>query len=261
MKATFEKHGRCVIAASEGIHDENGAPILAKLSGELEKDAHGNVQLSGTGALADLLCEQVKQKLGINRVRGDTFGYLQRSFLGCVSDVDQREAREVGAKAVQYAMWEGHNGSVAIRRVGNYAVDYPLIPLEIGGGQDARDGRPFHRRDGQRRDAGLYRLSAAAGWFRHPRGRAPARREGGEGEGLTRHAVVARRQVEQRGDIALGLDSERRSVRGAGRRQRRRGDLASCAPGVARPHGVSSRLPAIAVRSPAPESRPRLQKC
>jgi ATP-dependent phosphofructokinase / diphosphate-dependent phosphofructokinase len=135
VKAVYEKYGRCVIAVSEGIHDEHGAPIVARLAGELEKDAHGNVQLSGTGALADLLCEEVKLKLGIKRVRGDTFGYLQRSFLGCVSDVDQREAREVGAKAVQYAMWESHNGSVAIRRVGNYAVDYPLIPLESVAGK------------------------------------------------------------------------------------------------------------------------------
>ena len=63
------------------------------------------MQLSGTGALADLLCEEIKNKLGIKRVRGDTFGYLQRSFAGCVSDVDQREAREVGEKAVQYALW------------------------------------------------------------------------------------------------------------------------------------------------------------
>ena len=94
VKATYDKHGRCVIAVSEGIHDETGAPIIAKLAGELEKDAHGNVQLSGTGALADLLCEEVKNKLGIKRVRGDTFGYLQRSFVGCVSDVDSaRRAR------------------------------------------------------------------------------------------------------------------------------------------------------------------------
>jgi ATP-dependent phosphofructokinase / diphosphate-dependent phosphofructokinase len=135
VKATFEKHGRCVIAVSEGIHDENGAAIITKLSGTVEKDAHGNVQLSGTGALADLLCEEVKTKLGIKRVRGDTFGYLQRSFVGCVSDVDSREAREVGEKAVQYAMSAGKNGSVAIRRVGSYAVDYPLIPLETVAGK------------------------------------------------------------------------------------------------------------------------------
>ena len=104
VKETFERHGRCIIAVSEGVHESSGEPIIAKLDGEVEKDAHGNVQLSGTGALADLLCEEVKAKLGIKRVRGDTFGYLQRSFVGCVSEVDQREAREVGEKAVQYAL-------------------------------------------------------------------------------------------------------------------------------------------------------------
>ena len=135
VKATFERHGRCIIAASEGIHDADGAPIITKLASTVEKDAHGNVQLSGTGALADLLCEEVKNKLGLKRVRGDTFGYLQRSFAGCVSDVDQREAREVGEKAVQYALWGESDGSVAIRRTGSYAVDYPLIPLETVAGK------------------------------------------------------------------------------------------------------------------------------
>src|SRR5271157_3035372 len=135
VKAVHEKYGRCVIAASEGIHDEHGAPMLAKLADELEKDAHGNIQLSGTGALADLLCEEVKLKLGIKRVRGDTFGYLQRSFVGCVSDVDSREAREVGEKAVQYAVRGDADGSVAIRRIADYAVDYPLIPLESVAGK------------------------------------------------------------------------------------------------------------------------------
>jgi 6-phosphofructokinase len=135
VKAIFERHGRCIIAASEGIHDADGAPIITKLASTVEKDAHGNVQLSGTGALADLLCEEVKNKLGLKRVRGDTFGYLQRSFAGCVSDVDQREAREVGEKAVQYALWGETDGSVAIRRTASYAVDYPLIPLETVAGK------------------------------------------------------------------------------------------------------------------------------
>jgi ATP-dependent phosphofructokinase / diphosphate-dependent phosphofructokinase len=135
VKATFARHGRCIIAVSEGIHDAQGAPIITKLTSTVEKDAHGNVQLSGTGALADLLCEEIKTKLGIKRVRGDTFGYLQRSFVGCVSDVDQREAREVGEKAVQYALWGDRDGSVAIQRTGAYAVDYPLIALETVAGK------------------------------------------------------------------------------------------------------------------------------
>ena len=135
VKATQERYGRCVIAVSEGIHDASGAPMLSKLAGDLERDAHGNVQLSGTGALADLLCEEIKAKLGIKRVRGDTFGYLQRSFLGVVSDVDQREAREVGEKAVQYAFHGDRDGSVAIKRTGYYAVDYELLPLTAVAGK------------------------------------------------------------------------------------------------------------------------------
>ena len=130
VKRTYEQYGRCVIAVSEGIHDASGEAIASLLSSEVERDAHGNVQLSGTGALADLLCDEIKAKLGIKRVRGDTFGYLQRSFIGCVSDVDQREAREVGEKAVQFAMWGEQDGSVAIKRNGDYAVDYQLMPLE-----------------------------------------------------------------------------------------------------------------------------------
>ena len=135
VKAAYERHGRCVVAVSEGIHDAAGQPMLARLVKNPDRDAHGNVQLSGSGALADLLCDEIKAKLGIKRVRGDTFGYLQRSFVGCVSDVDQREAREVGERAVQYAMWGSSSGSVAIKRTGTYAVDYALLPLAAVAGK------------------------------------------------------------------------------------------------------------------------------
>ena len=144
VKAVHARLGRCVVAVSEGIHDAAGTPILAQLAGPMERDAHGNVQLSGSGALADLLCEAIKQQLGLKRVRGDTFGYLQRSFLGCVSDVDQREAREVGARAVQFAFAPGSvGGSVAIQRSGAahepcaapYSAHYTLLPLAAVAGK------------------------------------------------------------------------------------------------------------------------------
>ncbi len=135
VKKTYEKFGRCVIAVSEGISDTHGTPIITKLMNKVEKDAHGNVQLSGTGALGDLLGEEIKTKLGIKRVRSDTFGYLQRSFLGCVSDVDQHEAREVGEKAAQYAIWNKVDGSITIQRTGWYSVDYQIVPLELIAGK------------------------------------------------------------------------------------------------------------------------------
>jgi len=129
VKATYDKLGRCVVAVSEGIHDQSGELVATKLAAEVEKDAHGNVQLSGTGALADQLTAAIKANTGITRVRGDTFGYLQRSFLGCVSDVDQREAREVGEAALRYARTGDRDGSVAIRRTGEYTVEYDLVAL------------------------------------------------------------------------------------------------------------------------------------
>ncbi|MCC7169858.1 MAG: diphosphate--fructose-6-phosphate 1-phosphotransferase, partial [Planctomycetes bacterium] len=51
---------RCVIAVSEGIHDADGRLIVEGR----EKDSHGNVQLSGSGALGDLLADHVKKRLG-----------------------------------------------------------------------------------------------------------------------------------------------------------------------------------------------------
>jgi ATP-dependent phosphofructokinase / diphosphate-dependent phosphofructokinase len=129
VKGVYEKYGRCIIAVSEGIQDAKGKAIASQFTGG-EKDSHGNVQLSGTGALGDLLSGWVKEGTSIKRVRADTLGYLQRSFLGCVSEIDQFEAREVGEKAAQYAIWHNRDGSVAIRRVGDYAVQYFLTPLK-----------------------------------------------------------------------------------------------------------------------------------
>jgi 6-phosphofructokinase len=129
VQKTYDKHGRCIVAVSEGVCDKDHKPIIATLKTGGEKDAHGNVQLSGTGALGDLLGDLIKAKTKIKRVRADTLGYLQRSFLGCVSETDANEAREVGEKAVQYAVWHSVDGSVAIKRVGEYAVEYELLKL------------------------------------------------------------------------------------------------------------------------------------
>jgi 6-phosphofructokinase len=125
VEGVYKQLGRCVAAVSEGICDTDGVAWTKKLPALDEVDAHGNIQLSGTGALADFLAQQVRNKIGAKRVRADTFGYLQRSFAGLQSAVDVREARWCGRHAVQYAM-EHDNGSVAIKRLGNgknYAVE------------------------------------------------------------------------------------------------------------------------------------------
>lgn len=126
VEAVYNRLGRCVIAVSEGIADVDHVTWAEKLAENAERDAHGNVQLSGTGALADFLAGQIKGSLKIKRVRADTFGYLQRSFAGLQSETDVVEARECGRKAVQFSM-EFDNGSVAMKRTGNgdsYGVEY-----------------------------------------------------------------------------------------------------------------------------------------
>ena len=125
VDGVMKKLGRCVVTVSEGLRDADGVTWAKKLAERAETDAHGNIQLSGTGALADFLAAQVKAKLKVKRVRADTFGYLQRSFAGLQSPVDFDEARRCGREAVKLAI-EHDNGSVAIRRLGNgadYAVE------------------------------------------------------------------------------------------------------------------------------------------
>jgi len=142
VDAVMRKRDRCVIAVSEGIHTSDGTPIATKISQLQETDSHGNVQLSGTGALGDCLAALVKARLGATReklrIRVDTFGYLQRSFPGVYSQVDAREARVVGEMAVRAAMSGQADGSIAIKRIAdgrNYAIETFVTELGAVAGQ------------------------------------------------------------------------------------------------------------------------------
>ncbi len=119
VEAVYRRLGRCVVAVSEGIH----GPERAAIVDSAEIDSHGNRQLSGSGALGDVLAGAVKRHLAAvmpgsaHRVRADTFGYVQRCFPGVISPVDAAEARQVGRDAVA-AAWAGDqpSGSIALRR-------------------------------------------------------------------------------------------------------------------------------------------------
>jgi len=121
VKEVYDSLGRCVVAVSEGIHNEEGEYFLqtyAKESGSGlagKTDSHGNIQLSGSGALGDTLTNLVSEHIDGARVRADTFGYLQRSFLADVSEVDAEEAERVGQYAV-VASQERDSGSVILKR-------------------------------------------------------------------------------------------------------------------------------------------------
>ena len=131
VKAAMKKYGRCVCAISEGIRGKDGVPIGAKL-GSGEKDSHGNVQMSGTGALGDYLARELKARAGIKRVRADTFGYLQRSFPGIASSADRNEAYGAGFVAVNATVRLGYKSwTVGIQRKKGrkYDVEYVQMPI------------------------------------------------------------------------------------------------------------------------------------
>ena len=131
VKAAVKKFGRCVCAVSEGIRDAKGAPIAAKFAAG-ERDSHGNLQLSGTGALGDYLAGYLKKNSDIKRVRADTFGYLQRSFPGVASETDSREAFAAGQAAVRAALrGQLQKGTIAIARARGRAYKVAFAPVPI----------------------------------------------------------------------------------------------------------------------------------
>lgn len=126
VDAVYSALGRCQIAVSEGIRDADGNEVGPQLMRSGEVDAHGNVQLSGSGALGDGLADFVKKGLTPEggkppRVRADTFGYLQRCWPE-PSAVDVTEARGAGRHAAALAAEGDAGASVTIVRTSN-AID------------------------------------------------------------------------------------------------------------------------------------------
>ncbi len=135
VQAVYDRLGRCQIAVSEGIQDAQGRAIVTTLAQGLDKDAHGNVQLSGVGALGDALAGVVKARVkGASgkpvRVRADTFGYLQRCWPDA-SPVDAKEARAAGREAVKLAKRGELSGSIAIQRVSTKPYKSKLVRIEL----------------------------------------------------------------------------------------------------------------------------------
>ena len=139
----YTKLGRCIIAVSEGISvpekNAKGHHLswAEKMASEVERDSHGNVQLSGSGALGDYISQLITKKLPNPsgkklRVRADTLGYLQRSFPGYISKTDALEARKVGSLAVKYSAKAGTQGSsIFMYRVpgSEYKINFDITPI------------------------------------------------------------------------------------------------------------------------------------
>jgi 6-phosphofructokinase len=127
VKRTLDKHKRCIVAVSEGVTAEDGRALVETLVPleKLERDAHGNLKLSG-GDLGMAFEHALKEGLPGARARVDALGYMPRGFVGAISKVDQQEAFDAGAFAVQVAGEGG--GSVALQ-VENGKTVLRKVPL------------------------------------------------------------------------------------------------------------------------------------
>ena len=133
VKGTMARHGRCIVALSEGIATASGKSLVEELvPPEMqERDGHGNLKLSGSDlgqAIERILAEDLKGK----RARVDTFGYLPRGNIATISPVDAREAFDAGAFAIEAASRGG--GSVALQEEDGKTV-IRLVPLAAVAGR------------------------------------------------------------------------------------------------------------------------------
>jgi 6-phosphofructokinase len=114
VRRTMDRHKRCIVAVSEGVSTGDGRSLVESIVGsdKVERDAHGNVKLSGSD-LNRAFEQALSEKLPGKRARVDALGYMPRGFVGAISDVDRREAFDAGAYAVKVASEGG--GSVALQ--------------------------------------------------------------------------------------------------------------------------------------------------
>jgi len=125
--AVYARLGRCVVSMSEGVQDESGRPLAEALAaGAVERDAHGNVQLTG-GDLGMEIQKALKGRFPKARARVDTLGYLPRGYLGLIDPTDQAEAFAAGAFAAERSL--SQSGSVVLDFDGQH-TNPKLVPLD-----------------------------------------------------------------------------------------------------------------------------------
>ncbi len=142
VKATVERYGYCVIAASEGLRDADGKFLSA--TGLC--DAFGHAQLGG---VAPLLAQLIKAELGY-KYHWAVADYLQRSARHLASRTDVEQAWALGKAAVELALAGQHAVMPAIRRLGDtpYRWDIAAVPLQQVANVEKKMPREFISEDG-----------------------------------------------------------------------------------------------------------------
>lgn len=123
VKENLERHGECVVAASEGVKRQDGA-FLAETGA---RDAFGHAQLGG---VAPVVAGLVGTRLGC-RCHWAVPDYLQRAARHIASATDLEHAYAVGRAAVEFAL-DGRNAVMpAIRRLRDEPYRWDIVPAPL----------------------------------------------------------------------------------------------------------------------------------
>ena len=119
----YRKLGGVVVVASEGLHDDEGKPIVPPIFQTGRSTYFGDV--------SSHLAQLVVRRLGI-KARSEKPGILARASIAWQSPVDAAEAEEAGRAACR-AVLAGETGQmVAFRRLSSapYRCETFLVPIE-----------------------------------------------------------------------------------------------------------------------------------
>ena len=144
LNKVYKEKGSCIVAVSEGIHDENGTFIAEYGPGLASLDSFGHKQLGGCAAT---LVAFVKDKLGIQKIRGIELSVLQRWASHCASERDIEESFAAGQKAVEAAVSGATDQMVCFVREkdenGNYRCGLKMENLSLAANAEKKVPREW----------------------------------------------------------------------------------------------------------------------
>ena len=137
VKENVERHGHCVIVASEGVSDENGE-FLAQAN---RKDAFGHSQLGG---VAPLIAGLIQKEFGY-KYHWAVADYMQRSARHISARVDVEQAYALGKASVELALQNRDAIMTTIVRDSNQPYEWHIgcAPLGEVANQEKKMPRDF----------------------------------------------------------------------------------------------------------------------
>ena len=160
VQASYDKHGRCIIAVSEGVCGANGQPKMTSLKGSRKGCARQRATFGNRRAGRSVGRPHQGQDQDQASARRYP-GLSAAVFLGCVSATDASEAREVGERPCTCSLAQrGRSWPFARGRLRGRVRS---AEADRRGGRDQAHGRRVHRPGGQRCHRCVQGLRAAPG--------------------------------------------------------------------------------------------------